>query len=95
MHRVPPPSLDLTMADLLQLKVQYFAVFREQRGLAEESLSIIAATPGDLYAQLRARHGFTLAPEMVRVAVNGSFASMDRPLASGDSVVFIPPVAGG
>ena len=83
------------MPDLLQLKVQYFAVFREQRGLAEESIFISVTTSGELYAQLRTRHGFTLAPEMVRVAVNGSFAPMTRSLASGDTVVFIPPVAGG
>lgn len=83
------------MADSLQLKVQYFAIFREQRGLAEELLVSDAMTPGELYAQLRALHGFTLAPEMVRVAVNGSFAPMDRRLASGDAIVFIAPVAGG
>ncbi|MBI3886744.1 MAG: MoaD/ThiS family protein [Opitutae bacterium] len=83
------------MPDLLQLKVQYFAVFREQRGLGEESLASAATTPAALYAELQARHRFTLAPEMVRAAVNGAFAPLDRPLASGDTVVFIPPVAGG
>ncbi len=83
------------MAETLQLKVQYFAVFREQRGLTEESLALAVRTPGELYALLRTRHGFTLEPEMVRVAVNGSFAPVDSALASGDTVVFIPPVAGG
>lgn len=83
------------MTDALQLKVQYFAVLREQRGLSEETLTAGSRTPGELYAQLRARHGFTLAPEMVRAAVNGAFAPMDHRLASGDTVVFIPPVAGG
>ena len=83
------------MADPLQLKIQYFAVFREQRGLSAETLASDATTPGELYAQLRTRHGFTLDVSMVRVAVNGNFALMERPLSSGDSVVFIPPVAGG
>jgi len=83
------------MADSLPIKIHYFAVLREQRGLAEESIATEAATPGELYAQLRVRHGFTLAPEMVRAAVNGGFAPMDRRLAAGDTVVFIPPVAGG
>lgn len=83
------------MADSLPIKIQYFAVLREQRGLAEETIATEAATPGELYAQLRVRHGFTLAPEMVRAAVNGGFAPMDRQLAAGDTVVFIPPVAGG
>ena len=83
------------MPDLLQLKVQYFAVLREQRGLTEESVAIAATTPGELYAQLRTRHGFMLAPEMVRAAVNSAFAPMNHALKSGDVVVFIPPVAGG
>jgi molybdopterin converting factor subunit 1 len=83
------------MADSLSIKIHYFAVLREQRGLAEETIATAAATPGELYAELRGRHGFTLAPEMVRAAVNGGFAPMDRPLVSGDTVVFIPPVAGG
>jgi molybdopterin converting factor subunit 1 len=83
------------MADSLSIKIQYFAVLREQRGLAEETIATAAATPGELFAQLRVRHGFTLAPEMVRAAVNGGFAPMDRRLVSGDTVVFIPPVAGG
>ena len=83
------------MADSLPIKIQYFAVLREQRGLAEETIATGAATPGELFAQLRVRHGFTLAPEMVRAAVNGGFAPMDRRLVSGDTVVFIPPVAGG
>lgn len=83
------------MADPLQLKVQYFAVLREQRGLGEESLASAATTPAALYAELQARHRFTLAPEMVRAAVNSAFAPMNHPLKSGDIVVFIPPVAGG
>jgi len=32
---------------------------------------------------------------MLKVAVNEEFAAWDRPLADGDRVVFIPPVAGG
>jgi molybdopterin converting factor small subunit len=32
---------------------------------------------------------------MLRVAVNDEFADWSQPLAAGDRVVFIPPVAGG
>ena len=38
---------------------------------------------------------FTLGPESLRVAVNAEFGDWSQPIASGDSVVFIPPVAGG
>jgi len=60
-----------------------------------ESIGIAADTPRELYALLRTRHGFTLGPELVRAAVNGGFTSMDHRLTTGDTVVFIPPVAGG
>jgi molybdopterin converting factor small subunit len=32
---------------------------------------------------------------MLRVAVNSNFGDWAQPLAAGDTVVFIPPVAGG
>ncbi len=32
---------------------------------------------------------------MLRVAVNAEFGDWQQPLADGDAVVFIPPVAGG
>jgi molybdopterin converting factor subunit 1 len=79
----------------MKLKVQYFALMREQAGRSEELLESAAATPAELYAELKARYGFTLPPEQLRVAVNSEFSAWTRPLASDDAVVFIPPVAGG
>ncbi len=77
------------------VKVQYYALLREQAGRSEESLTTGARTPRELYEELRARYPFSLAPEMLRVAVNAEFGEWSQPLADGDSVVFIPPVAGG
>ncbi len=79
----------------MTLTVQYFAILREQRGLGQESLETVAATPDALYAELRARHGFTLPGDRIRAAVNDTFVAGDTPLRAGDRVVFIPPVAGG
>jgi molybdenum cofactor guanylyltransferase len=81
--------------DLRHLTVQYYAVLREQAGRREESLTTAARTPRELYAELRARYPFSLAPEMLRVAVNAEFRDWSTPLTDGDRVVFIPPVAGG
>ena len=77
------------------LRVQYFAILREQSGLREEQLHTRARNPAELFEELRARHGFTLDRASLRVAVNEEFGSWEQPLLSGDSVVFIPPVAGG
>ena len=78
-----------------RVRVQYFALLREQRGLAQESLVTEAATAGDLYEELRARHGFTLLSGQLRAAVNDEFAPWTAPLSEGDALVFLPPVAGG
>jgi len=82
-------------ADPMHLKIQYYALLREQAGRSEEALSTQARTPRELYEELRRRHPFSLAPEVLRVAVNAEFADWSHPLADGDAVVFIPPVAGG
>ena len=84
-----------TPADPMHLKIQYYALLREQAGRSEEALMTQARTPRELYAELRRRHPFSLAPEVLRVAVNAEFADWSHPLADGDAVVFIPPVAGG
>ncbi len=77
------------------LAVQYFAILREQRGLSSENLVTVTATPTALYEELRTRHAFTLPANRVRAAINGEFAPSDAELRDGDTVVFIPPVAGG
>ena len=75
--------------------VQYFALLREQAGCSEERVNTGAANPGELFAELRARRGFSLGRDVLKVAVNDDFASWDAVLSEGDRVVFIPPVAGG
>lgn len=80
---------------MIRVSVQYFAILREQRGLTQEKLSTAAATPGALYDELRARHGFTLPGDRIRAAVNDEFVDSAAALREGDRVVFIPPVAGG
>jgi len=87
-------TLNATPADK-RIKVQYYAILREQAGRSDESIVTGASTPRDLYNELKSRYPFSLAPEMLRVAVNAEFGEWSQRLADGDSVVFIPPVAGG
>lgn len=77
------------------LHLEYYAQLREQAGTAGEQLSTDAASLRELYRELATRHGFTLPAEQLKVAVNTQFSDWDRPLADGDTIVFIPPVAGG
>lgn len=103
LHRVPgsvagaaaAPAPEVAPAGARRINVQYYALLREQAGRSSESLTTSAGTPRELYQELRQRYPFSLAPEMLRVAINSEFGDWSQRLREGDSVVFIPPVAGG
>ena len=88
---------DLSASDLpaREIRVQFYALLREQAGRSLEVMNTRARTPRELYAELAAKYPFTLPPEMLRVAINAEFGGWAQPLQAGDAVVFIPPVAGG
>ena len=79
---------------MIKLNIEYFAILREQAGFDSEQIETELTTPAELYAELTQRHGF---PEMttVKVAINDEFGDWQAQLQDGDSIVFIPPVAGG
>ncbi len=78
-----------------RLKIQYFALLREQAGRSEETVTSDAADARALYAELSAARGLKLRPEQLRVAINEAFADWSHSLSEGDTVVSLPPVAGG
>ncbi len=90
-----PGSAAAAAAGPQTLRIQYFALLREQAGRSSETVSSGARDARALYEELRARHGLLMQPEQLRVAVNEEFADWSQPLHEGDSVVFLPPVAGG
>jgi len=77
------------------VRVQYYAILREQAGRSEETLDTSAGTAAELFAELRQRHPFQLTSAQLKVALNSEFSDWQTPLKHGDTVVFIPPVAGG
>jgi molybdopterin-guanine dinucleotide biosynthesis protein A len=85
----------MSALEMLEIRVQYYALLREQAGRSAETLATRARTPRELYTELAAKYPFTLPAEMLRVAINAEFGDWSQPLKAGDAVVFIPPVAGG
>lgn len=75
--------------------IHYFALLREQRGKSKEWVKTEAASLGELYSELRDKHGFTLGLDQLKVALNADFASMESGFEEKDTIAFIPPVAGG
>jgi molybdopterin converting factor subunit 1 len=76
------------------IRIEYFAALREYTGLSSEEIATDAQTVDQLYAELDGRHAFPAIGQL-KVAVNDEFGDWQTALADGDSVVFIPPVAGG
>jgi molybdopterin converting factor subunit 1 len=83
------------MSAVKNIRVEYFALFREQRGVQSETVATSARDLRELYAELAKAHGFSLPLERVRVAVDDEFAEWDAAVRQDATVVFIPPVAGG
>ena len=82
----------------MTLRILYFAGLRDAVGLSEETLELPAGvvTVGALADHLAARHqAYAERRAHVRIARNEAFAADDEPLADGDVVALIPPVAGG
>ena len=88
-------SLETDTAPAREIRVQYYALLREQAGRSDETLNTRARTPRELYAELQTRYPFTLPADLLRVAINAEFGDWSQSLKAGDAVVFIPPVAGG
>lgn len=79
----------------MNIEVRYYAGLREQRGQPREQVSTQAGTVGDLYDELKQRHGLTMDAHFLRAAVNQQYVSWTSVLTDGDIVIFMPPVAGG
>lgn len=77
------------------IHVRYYAILREERGCASETVRTAAATAEDLYEELRRRHGFRLPAGKVKAAVNDEVRGGSGAIRDGDAVAFLPPVAGG
>lgn len=77
------------------VQIQYFALMREERGLSKESYDTDASDAQELFEELKQKYRFSLDANRLRVSINDQFADWNQSLNHNDSIVFIPPVAGG
>lgn len=80
----------------MRITVLYFASLADKVQQGQQQLDLADnLSLSELYAQLKQQHGFELDASKVRVAINDEFASWDDAINDGDTIAFIPPVAGG
>lgn len=77
------------------IHIHYYAVLREQRGVKEEAVETSANTAIQLYSELQKKYNLRLPTNILKVAINEEFSGWNTEIRTGDTVVFIPPVAGG
>jgi len=79
----------------VDIRVRYFAAFREATGIESEALETSAMSPAELFDECRKRHRGLESYSASMVAINDEMAAWDTPLSENDEVLFFPPVAGG
>ncbi len=78
-----------------QVKIGYFAIYREITGCRQQQLQTAAESPEDLFTELMTIYPGLQRYRQAMVAVNEEMADWGTALADGDEVLFFPPIAGG
>ena len=80
----------------MRVGLRLFASYADALGARSFDVTLPeGAVVRDALEYVRALPGADRLPPAPLVAVNAEYAPLDHPLASGDEVAIIPPVAGG
>ncbi len=84
------------MSQSIEITLMYFASLADKANIDSEQLTIDnSISLPQLYQQVASKYGFQQSAEQLRVAINHNFADWTDKINEGDSIAFIPPVAGG
>ena len=79
----------------MQIKIIYFASLRDAAKKSEETIETAAITVEDLFENLHKKYSFDIQKSHLRVAINEEYQDFTTKINPNDTIVFIPPVAGG
>jgi len=77
------------------VSVEYFATLRDERGEAGDTFETEAETFQHLFDELKEKYSFSLSTDEVKIIANNSMSKWDAALSDGDTLIFMPPIAGG
>jgi molybdopterin-guanine dinucleotide biosynthesis protein A len=78
-----------------KIKIIYYASMKEEIGLSSEMLNTFSNTISDLYDEIKNTHNFSTSKKDLKIAINNSFVKWNHNISNNDTIIFIPPVAGG
>jgi molybdopterin converting factor subunit 1 len=79
----------------MKVNIIYFASLRDQSQKSTELFNTNAVTAQQLFEELNEKYSFKVNQENLRVAINEEYRDFTTSLSENDTIVFIPPVAGG
>jgi len=79
----------------MNIRVRYFALFREQAGCGVESVEWSGGTAAELFQLMTEKHPLLHNQAAALVAINDEMSDWASTLNEGDEILFFPPVAGG
>ena len=82
---------------MYKINVKYFAALREIAGISEEIIETNSSSASELYDELDQKYSFSknIDKSILKLAINETYEDFNSSLVTGDTIVFIPPVAGG
>lgn len=80
---------------MMEVKVRWFAAYRDLTGVETETCKTAAATPAELFDEMISRHDALGGRTSALVAINDEMVDWSAQLTADDEVLFFPPVAGG
>jgi molybdopterin synthase sulfur carrier subunit len=83
------------MEKIMLINIIYFASLKDASNKTQEKVETNANSIQDLYSELNEKYHFQINQDQLRVAQNEEYVSFETPLNNNDTIVFIPPVAGG
>ena len=79
----------------MQVRVRYFAAFRDATGVETEQVDTAASTVGELFGEMVGRFEALQHEPAALVAINDELTDWKAGFSEGDEILFFPPVAGG
>lgn len=78
-----------------KIKVRYFALVGEKRGIQTDDYETSASTARELLHEIEASRVIPLTTNITKAVINDKFSDWDDPIKDGDLVTLLSPFSGG